>query len=66
MKGEGNIISYGYDSPSQTLEIEFQDSCIYQYYNVSQNIFDALSKEHFKEEFFTYQIKNLYPYSRVG
>jgi hypothetical protein len=61
-----NIASLGYDEPSQTLEVEFTTGGIYQYYNVTQAIFDQLMQAGSKGQFLAYQIKNAYPYSRVG
>ncbi|MCB0346434.1 MAG: KTSC domain-containing protein [Bdellovibrionales bacterium] len=61
-----NIISIGYDEPSQTLEVEFADGAVYQYYNVGQNTFDEFMRAPSKGQFLAYQIKNAFPYSRVG
>jgi hypothetical protein len=61
-----NIVSVGYDETSQTLEVEFKDGAVYQYYNVGQNIYDEFMKSPSKGQFLAYQIKNAFPYSRVG
>ncbi|MCO7471707.1 MULTISPECIES: KTSC domain-containing protein [Stenotrophomonas] len=61
-----NIAAIGYDEPSQTLEVEFTGGAIYQYYNVTQMIFDQLMQASSKGQFLAYQIKNSHPYSRVG
>jgi len=61
-----NVASIGYDEPSQTLEVEFTSGAVYQYYNVSQAIFDQLMQAGSKGQFLAYHIKNTYPYSRVG
>ena len=61
-----NIASIGYDEPSQTLEVEFKTGGIYQYYNVTQELFEQLMQAASKGQFLAYQIKNAYPYSRVG
>lgn len=61
-----NIASVGYDASSETLEIEFMSGAIYQYYNVPQTIYDALIAAPSAGRFFAYQIKNAFPYSRVG
>ncbi len=37
-----NIASVGYDSASQTLEIEFTDDSIYQYYRVPTRVYQGL------------------------
>jgi hypothetical protein len=60
-----NIISAGYDSSSQTLEVEFSNGQVYQYYNISQGVYDAFMTAPSKGKFLAYQIKNAYPYSRV-
>ena len=61
-----NIRSIGYDSATQTLEVEFQSGWVYQYYGVpaflNENIMQASSKGQFLNQY----IKNAYPYSRVG
>jgi KTSC domain len=61
-----NIVSVGYDEISQTLEVEFKDGAVYQYYNVGHNIFDEFIKAPSKGQFLAFQIKNAFPYSRVG
>lgn len=61
-----NIVSVGYDAPSETLEIEFMSGAVYQYYNVPQSIYDAFIAASSAGQFFAYQIKNAFPYSRVG
>lgn len=60
------IIGIGYDEPSQTLEVEFKSGGIYQYYNVPQGLVDELMGSASKGQFLHYQIKNIYPYSRIG
>lgn len=60
------IIAVGYDEPSQTLEVEFKTGSVYQYYNVTQSLFEQLMQSASKGQFLAYQIKNAYPYSRVG
>lgn len=61
-----NIASIGYDEPSQTLEVEFTNGTVYQYYNVPQPLHEHLMQAGSKGQFLAYQIKNAYPYSRVG
>ncbi|CAB3817541.1 KTSC domain-containing protein [Achromobacter piechaudii] len=60
------IVAIGYDEPSQTLEVEFNTGAVYQYYNVSQALFEQLMQAGSKGQFLAYQIKSAYPYSRVG
>jgi hypothetical protein len=61
-----NIVSVGYDEASQTLEVEFRDGAVYQYYNVNQNMYSEFMQSSSKGQFLSYQIKNAFPYSRVG
>lgn len=61
-----NIASIGYDEATETLEVEFLNGTIYQYYNVPQNMYERLKQEGSKGRFLNTYIKNAYPYSRVG
>ncbi len=61
-----NIRSEGYDPQTQTLEVEFINGAIYQYYGVPENIHDQMMKEQSKGRFLNTYIRNQYPYSRVG
>lgn len=60
-----NIVSVGYDEASQTLEVEFMDGAVYQYYNVSRNIYEEFMSSGSKGKFLAFQIKNVFPYSKV-
>lgn len=61
-----NIASIGYDIPSQTLEVEFQNRSIYQYYGVPENMYEQLMQAGSKGRFLNTYIKNAYGYSRIG
>ena len=61
-----NIAAVGYDAATETLEVQFLNGSIYQYYNVPENMYDQLIKEGSKGRFLNAYIKNAYPYSRVG
>ena len=60
-----NIASIGYDDYTQTLEVEFLNGTIYQYYDVPSNLHEQLMQEGSKGRFLNTYIKNAYPYSRV-
>lgn len=60
------IASIGYDSDSETLEIEFTNGSIYQYFNVPTGLNDQLMAAPSKGQFLHVYIKNGYPYSRVA
>jgi hypothetical protein len=61
-----NISSIGYDPATETLEVEFLNGTVYQYYNVPQNMFDTMMQEPSKGRFLNTYIRTAYPYSRVG
>ena len=61
-----NISSVGYDPATQTLEVEFLNGSIYQYFNVGQGLFDEMMASPSKGQFLNTYIRNGYPYSRVG
>jgi hypothetical protein len=61
-----NIRSIGYDPATQTLEVEFTNGSIYQYFNVDQGLFDQMMASASKGQFLNAYIRNGYPYSRVG
>lgn len=61
-----NIVSVGYDEPSETLEVEFQGGGIYQYYNVGSAVFDGLMQAPSKGQYLNMYIKNAFAFSRVG
>lgn len=61
-----NIISVGYDEPSETLEIEFSNNTIYQYFNVSAEMFEQFKHAPSKGQFLNAYIKNAHPFSRVS
>ena len=53
-----NIESIGYDPELNALEIEFHSGGIYQYANVSQDIYNALMNAGSHGEYFAQNIKN--------
>lgn len=61
-----NIVSVGYDEPSQTMEIEFANGTIYQYFNVGSALYESFVQAPSKGQFLHVYIKNAHPYSRVG
>lgn len=61
-----NVASIGYDEPSQTLEVEFLNGSVYQYYNVTQDVYTNLMQSSSKGGFLHQYIKGAYAYGRVG
>jgi hypothetical protein len=60
------VASIGYDEPTQTLEVEFNTGSVYQYYNVTAFLYEQLMQAPSKGQFLNTNIRNAYPYSRVG
>ena len=60
-----SIVSIGYDENSQTLEIEFKNSNVYQYFDVPKNLYDDLISAPSQGQFLTQNIKGNYRYSKV-
>lgn len=63
--GSSSIVSIGYDAATETLEIEFENGGIYQYYNVSAAIHQQFMESDSKGQFHHANIKNSFPYARV-
>ena len=61
-----NLASVGYNRETDTLEVEFLDGSVYQYYDVPENMYDQLMRAGSKGQFLRAYIVNAYPYSRVG
>ena len=61
-----NVRAIGYDSRTQTLEVEFLSGWVYQYYGVPGNMHELFMEAQSKGRFLNYYIKNRYPYSRVA
>ena len=59
------IISIGYDPSTETLEVEFQNGGVYQYYNVPTSMHAQFMESGSKGQFLHVYIRNAYPYSRV-
>ncbi len=60
-----NIESIGYDPKSQTLELEFLNGSIYQYFDVPQNIYDEIMGADSHGKYLAANIKGHFRYSKV-
>ena len=59
------VKSIGYDRQTETLEIEFGSSRVYQYYGVTVDLYERLMQAPSKGQFFNTHIKNAYAYSQI-
>ncbi|WP_080962172.1 KTSC domain-containing protein [Chromobacterium subtsugae] len=60
-----NVESIGYDEGSQTLEVEFKNGAVYQYFDVPEQVYDGLRSADSVGGFLAANIKGVYRYSRV-
>ena len=60
-----NLASVGYDAGSETLEVEFKNGHIYQYYNLPQVMFDALMQAPSMGSFFNANIRNAFACAKL-
>lgn len=60
-----NIASVGYDSTSATLEVEFKDGSVYQYFDVPAHEAEGLVNAGSVGSYLAAHIKGVYRYARV-
>jgi hypothetical protein len=60
-----NIASIGYDEDSQTLEVEFLNGGVYQYFDVPKNVYDGMMSASSHGQFLAQNIKGNYRFSKV-
>jgi hypothetical protein len=60
-----NVESVGYDEDSGTLEVEFKNGMLYQYFDVPQGAFNGLVDADSVGCYLAENIKGVYRYSRA-
>ena len=60
-----NLASVGYDVDSLTLEIEFLNGSVYQYYDVPEGVFEELLNASSVGSYFSHNIRNNYQTHKV-
>lgn len=60
-----NIRSIGYDNSTSTLEIEFINGRIYQYYNVSERVYSSLMSASSHGQYLVANIVNNFKYKEL-
>ena len=60
-----SIASAGYSAEGSTLEIEYQNGSVYQYFAVPKSLFDSLLESDSKGAFVRARILGHYPYRRI-
>lgn len=61
-----NVASVGYDPDTETLEVEFLNGSIYQYYNVGADLYEQFMASPSKGQFLNTYVRNAFAFSRVG
>mgnify|MGYP001284760723 FL=1 len=60
-----DLSSVGYDSGSQTLEIQFNSGGVYQYFNVPSTVYEGLMSAPSHGKYFHAYIKNSYSWQKL-
>ena len=60
-----NLSSVGYDGGSSTLEIEFQENAVYQYFDVPAVVHEQLMQASSKGTYFAANIRDQYRYTKL-
>lgn len=60
-----NIASIGYDENSATLEIEFLNGGVYQYFDVPKNVYDEIMSASSHGQYLAQNIKGRFRFSKV-
>lgn len=58
-------MSVGYDASTLTLEVEFKGDSVYQYFDVSETVYQELMQASSIGQFMHANIKNNYRYAKV-
>jgi hypothetical protein len=60
-----SIASAGYSAEGSTLEVEYLNGSVYQYFAVPKSVFDSLLMSDSKGTFVSERIRGHYPYRRI-
>ncbi|PJI47608.1 MAG: KTSC domain-containing protein [Pseudomonas sp.] len=60
-----NISSIGYNPSTETLEVEFNNGSIYEYYGISESTYNELMNSNSHGSYLAANIKNHYQYQRT-
>jgi hypothetical protein len=61
-----SLVSAGYDSDGQELEVEFVTGSIYRYFGVRPHVYEALMRAASKGRHFNEKIRDRYAFVRVA
>lgn len=60
-----HVASVGYDPNTMTLEVEFKDGSVYQYFDVPETVYQELMRASSIGQFMHANIRNNYRYTKV-
>lgn len=60
-----NIVSIGYNPQLSTLEIEFNNGRVYQYFDVPESVYGELMAAQSHGKYFNQQIKGVYRFAKI-
>jgi len=60
-----HVASVGYDTNTLTLEVEFKDGLVYQYFDVPETVYQELMRASSVGQFMHANIRNNYRYTKV-
>ncbi|AVG77997.1 KTSC domain-containing protein [Pantoea ananatis] len=60
-----NLASVGYDVDTLTLEVEFLNGTVYQYYDVPVGVFEEMLNAGSVGSYFSHNVRNNYPTQKV-
>jgi hypothetical protein len=61
-----SVASAGYSAEGSTLELEYRNGSVYQYFAVPKSVFESLLGAESKGSFVSECIRGRYPYRRVA
>lgn len=61
-----NIAAVGYESETETLEVEFLSGAVYEYKNVPDAVYDQFINASSLGSFFNREISKVYAYEKIG
>ncbi len=61
-----NLASIGYDPETSTLEVEFNNGAIWQYFDVPESVWHEFESSESKGKFFGQEVRGQYSESQVG
>jgi len=60
-----NVATAGYDAATMTLEVEFQNGNVYQYFDVPEAVYQEFRQAPSRGQFLNTNIKGVYRYARM-